>query len=261
METEKYLNDFYTRINEDERLDSRHGQIEFISTTHYIDKYLSKGMRILEVGAGTGRYSLHYAQQGYWVDSIELVQKNIDVFEKKITNGISLEVLQGNATDLSIYEDNAFDITLVLGPLYHLFSDHDKNSAISEAIRVTKPGGKLFFAYITHDAVIIHWGLVGGNFGKGVESGILSSSFECISSPKDVFEMFYVHEFDKLMTNYEVNHLHSVATDGLAEQFSDKLDAFDDKTFESWIKYHLTVCERKDLIGYSNHVLHISSKR
>ncbi len=260
METDRYLNEFYNRINEDERLQSRHGQLEFISTTHYIDKYLEEGMRILEVGAGTGRYSIHYAKQGYNVDSVELIQKNIDIFKDKITDTIPITLRQGNAMDLSMYDDDSFDITLVLGPLYHLFTKEDKNKAIAEAIRVTKPNGKLFFAYIPHDAVIIHWGLVGGNFKRGVETGILTEQFECNSSPEQVFEMFYVHEFDEMMKSYNVGHLHTVATDGLAEQFSDKINDFDDKTYKQWIKYHLTVCERRELLGYSNHILYVCTK-
>ena len=66
---EKILNDFYTNIcDEDSRLikDKRH-KVEFLTTTTYIEKYLKKGDRILEVGAATGRYSLYYAKKGYKV--------------------------------------------------------------------------------------------------------------------------------------------------------------------------------------------------
>ncbi len=74
------INSFYQDgYQEDERLtkDKMH-RIEFITTTHYIDRYLKKGDRILEVGAGTGAYSLYYANKGYQVDAIELVQTNLD---------------------------------------------------------------------------------------------------------------------------------------------------------------------------------------
>ena len=52
------LNKFYNEdCDEEERLLSKHGSIEFITTTKYIDDLLKNGDRILEVGAGTGRYS------------------------------------------------------------------------------------------------------------------------------------------------------------------------------------------------------------
>lgn len=61
-----YITNYYQNlIEEDGRLfkDNKH-KTEFILTTDYIDKYLQKGMRILELGAGTGAYSLYYAKQG-----------------------------------------------------------------------------------------------------------------------------------------------------------------------------------------------------
>ncbi len=75
METEKYLIYYYNIKDEHYRLSSRYGMIEYITTMKYIEKYLKKGMRILEIGAGTGRYSHSLAQQGYMVDAIELVKK------------------------------------------------------------------------------------------------------------------------------------------------------------------------------------------
>jgi ubiquinone/menaquinone biosynthesis C-methylase UbiE len=65
MEELKYLTEYYSNYNEDGRLASRHGQVEFLTTMKYINKYLKKGMRVLEVGSGTGRYSLAIADKGF----------------------------------------------------------------------------------------------------------------------------------------------------------------------------------------------------
>ena len=65
MKTTEYLQNFYQNGAEEQRLTTRQGQVEFIITTDYIDKYLKLGNRILEVGCGTGRYSLYYARKGY----------------------------------------------------------------------------------------------------------------------------------------------------------------------------------------------------
>ena len=84
MENE-FLNDYYSNYDEEGRLLSRHGSVEFLTTTRYIDKYLSKGMKILEVGAGTGRYSLNYARKGYQVEAIEpLLQSLASTFHPLI---------------------------------------------------------------------------------------------------------------------------------------------------------------------------------
>lgn len=76
-EVEKIINKYYNNYDEDSRLikDKAHS-IEYITTTKYIGKYLKEGDRILEVGAGTGRYSINYAKNGYRVDSVENEVKN-----------------------------------------------------------------------------------------------------------------------------------------------------------------------------------------
>lgn len=83
MEVMKELAEYYGNYDEDNRLRSRHGMVEFLTTMRYVDNYLRPGMGILEIGAGTGRYSHALAQRGYAVDAVELVQHNIDVFREK----------------------------------------------------------------------------------------------------------------------------------------------------------------------------------
>ena len=153
---EEILEKYYENRKEDKRLikDKAH-QVEFLTTTRYVDRYLKKGDKILEIGAGTGRYSIHYAKKGYEVEAVELTKANIKVFQKQIEDNMKIKIRQANALNLNMYEDNTFDVTLLLGPLYHLFTKEEKEKAIEEAIRVTKPKGKIYLAYITNDAVII----------------------------------------------------------------------------------------------------------
>ena len=141
MKTNEYLTDFYNNYDEDSRLALKHGTVEFLTTMHYIEKYRKPGDRVLEIGAGTGRYSHALARQGYTVDAVELIEHNIEVFRRNTLPGENITVVRGNAMDLSAFQDNAYDITLLLGPLYHLYCKEDKQQALREAIRVTRPGG------------------------------------------------------------------------------------------------------------------------
>ena len=61
--------------------------------------------------------------------------------KSKIEEGMCVKAVQGNAMDLSLFEDNTFDMALLFGPMYHLFTFEDKLKALNEAKRVVKPGG------------------------------------------------------------------------------------------------------------------------
>jgi len=258
-EVEEILNNYYNNYDEESRLikDKAH-RIEYITTTKYIEKYLKSGDKILEIGAGTGRYAINYAQKGYRVDAVELVSKNLEVLKSKITDEMHIKAIQGNCLNLNMYNNDTFDITLVLGPLYHLYNEKDIKQAIKEAIRVTKKGGKIFIAYITDDSVIFSYGVRKGNLKKLKE--VCNEKWDLAKIKEEIFATFKVEEFDKLISDYRVKELENIATDGIAANMAEYINDFEDEEFEIFVDYHLKNCDRKDLIGYSSHVLKIIEK-
>ena len=257
---DKILKTYYNQYDEENRFKkSNHNKLEFITTTNYIEKYLKKKDKILEVGAGTGAYSLYYAKQGYDVTAVELVEKNIEKLKQGIEKNMNIKVQQGNAVDLSIFEDETFDMTLVLGPMYHLFTKEEQEKAIAEAIRVTKKGGLIYFAYITNDAVVLRALLMEHKLLEYREKH--DKEFKLDNSPEEVFYLFLIKDFEEIMKHTNTICLHEVATDGIAQAMQMYIDQLSEAEFEEWIKYHLATCERKDLMGYSSHILHICQKK
>jgi len=258
-ERENIINNFYQNYDEENRLvrDNVHN-IEFLVTKEYIEKYLKENDKILEVGAGTGRYSLYYAGKGYDVTSIEFVQHNLDILKSKITEKMKIDAQQGDAVDLSRFEDNTFDVTLVLGPLYHLSKDEEIRKAISEAVRVTKKDGVVMFAYLTSDGVFADWGV--DHLLDGYPNDF-DESFKLTRYPEGIFEPFYISEFKEIMSKFNIEYLHNVATDGIARMIKDKINNLSEEEFKVWTKYQLSVCEREDLQGYSCHMLYICKKK
>ena len=259
MNRKDILDNYYSNTDEDSRLikDKRHN-VEFFITKEYINKYLKKGMKILEVGAGTGRYSLYYASLGYDVTSVEYVKHNLDILKSKITIDMQINPVLGDAINLSQFSDDTFDMTLVLGPLYHLYEDSDIKKAISEAIRVTKKDGVIMIAFITSDGVFADWGINHLLDGKPND---FDENFKLIRYPEGVFAPFYIEEFENIMKEYPVTFLHEVATDGIAKILAEKINNFTKEEFEVWLKYQLSICERRDLQGFSQHMLYICKKK
>lgn len=263
METNQYLIDLYNHYDEDSRLASKHGSIEFLTTMHYIGKYIKPGGRVLEIGAATGRYSHALAQRGYAVDAVELVGHNIDIFRQNTQPGENITITQGNALDLSAFPDNQYDITLLLGPLYHLYNEEDKRQALSEAIRVTKQGGVVFAAYVISDGCLLDEGFKRGNINVSeyIDKGLLDpQTFAARSEPKDLFELVRKEDIDKLMSAFPVTRLHYIASDGCALFMREAVDAMNQEQFELYLKYHLATCEREDLLGITSHAVDIFRK-
>ena len=142
-----FLEDFYNEYDEDGRLEnSRLGKVEYLTTHRYIDSLLTADCKIAEIGAGTGRYSVTLAKEGYDVTAVELVQHNLDILQNKLDGSESIKTYLGNALNLNMLKNNTYDITLLLGPMYHLYSEEDKVTALKESLRITKPGGHILVA-------------------------------------------------------------------------------------------------------------------
>ena len=263
METNQFLIDLYNHYDEDGRLASKHGSVEFFTTMRYVETYIKPGDRVLEIGAATGRYSHALARKGYAVDAVELVEHNIEIFRQNTGPDETVAVTQGNALDLSAFPDGKYDITLLLGPLYHLYNSDDKRQALREAIRVTKQGGVIFAAYVISDGCLLDEGFNRNivDVAEYIKTGLVDPvTFAAKSEPKDLFELVRKEDIDDVMSVFPVARLHYVASDGLARFMRETLDAMDDDTFELYLKYHFATCERQDFVGVTSHAIDIFRK-
>ena len=261
METLKILTQFYSNYDEEGRLLSRNGSVEYLTTMRYIEKYLRPGMRILEIGAATGRYAHTLARMGYTVDAVELVQHNIDIFNTLTQPGEQITIRQGDARDLSFLPDESYDMVLLLGPMYHLFAVADQHTALSEALRVTKTGGILMAAYCGNEATMVQY-----CFGRGMlkeekyQKLVDPVTFKASSDPAELFELYRREDIDALMADFQTTRLHYVGTDMATHYMRSVVDEMDEDLFEMYLRYHFVICERADCVGVSHHILDIHRK-
>ena len=261
MDAAEAIRAFYEQYDEENRLLSRHGQVEFLTTMRYIERCLFPGARILEIGAGTGRYSHTLARMGYQVEAVEPVPHNIDIFRSKTEPGENVTVRQGDATELAFFTDDLFDVTLLLGPMYHLFTKDAQRKALREAVRVTKPGGVIMTSYCMTDPSILAYGFIKGHVHELLKKELLDPvSFSARSTPEEVFVLYRTEDIEALRSELPVHPLRLIATDGFTNHMRETVDAMDDETFRVYLNYHFAVCERSDLIGISHHTLDIFRK-
>ena len=104
-----------------------------------------------------------------------------------------------------------------------------------------------------------HWTLMGDHLINGYPNDF-DDNYKMTRYPQGVFAPFYISEFKNIMSKFNVELLHNIATDGFTRHVKDKIDSLSKEEFEVWMKYHLSTCEREDLQGYSNNMLYICKK-
>lgn len=249
---------YYNKFNEDKRLTRRHGIVEFNTSIHYILKYLGGEVKkVLDVGAGTGKYSGYLYDKGYDVTSVELVKHNLMTIKKNYPH---IPSYIGNALDLSRFDDNSFDAVILFGPMYHLISDDDKVRALLEAKRVVKNGGFIFISYYMNDYAIFKHGFLDRNILDSINNGLVDDIFKIVSRPEDLYSFVRLEDINKFKDLAYLKRIKIISQDGLTDYFRRDINNLSDEEFELYLKYHLSICEREEFLGSSSHVLDILKK-
>lgn len=252
------LEKYYNKFNEDKRLLSRHGQVEFFVAMEYIKKYTADktGLNIIDIGAGTGRYSVALEELGHKLTAVELVNKNVSQIKLKSKTIIAK---QGNALNLK-FKDESFDVALLFGPTYHLFTHEDKLKAINEAKRVLKKGGLLFIMYLTNEYAFISYAIKEGNLQKVIKDNKLDCNFNCVTSPDDLYSYVRLEEINKLKDDAEMKRVQIIGVDGATDYIRPYINKLSEEDFEIYKSYQLSICERPELLGASSHIMDILQK-
>ena len=252
---------FYAQYDEDGRLSrTRHGQLEYDITMTYIHRYAARGSRVLEVGAGTGRYSIALAKEGMDVTAVELVESNLAVLRENSRGMENITSYQGNATDLSRFADDSFDVTLFFGPMYHLYEAEEVDRAINEALRVTKPGGVILFAFLSVFA-IMYANYFYGKWTAGQKENF-TDDYQVKHFKEQLFTGYDVTEFEGLFQDKPVDWLATTGVDGLLEPIEERPDfSLSDEDFRALAEWYLAFSEKRELLGATSHLLYICRKR
>lgn len=252
------LEKYYNKFNEDKRLLSRHGQVEFFVANHYINQVIAgrKKLDIIDIGAGTGRYSVLLSEMGHNVTAVELVNKNVSQIKLKSKKVIAK---QGTALNLK-FKDESFDIALLFGPTYHLFSHEDKLKAILEAKRVLKKGGTLLVMYLTNEYAVITYAFKEGNLQRVLKENKLDENFNCLTREEDLYSYVRIEEINKLKDDAGLKRIKIIGVDGATDYIRPYINKLSSEDFEIYKKYQLSICERPELLGASSHIMDILEK-
>ena len=251
------LDRYYNKFNEDKRLSTRRGRVEFITNLQYIQRYVEKGGKILDVGAGTGRYSFALTEMGYEVEAVELVKHNLRVIQEKNSQ---IKAYLGNAIDLSFLEENTYDAVLLFGPIYHLKSREEQFEAIEEAKRVLKNNGVIFISYCMNEYAVISHGFLNNYILGAIKEGKVDQSFHILEEGNQLYDYVRLEDINEINKKTGLKRVKIIASDGASSYIKKELNKMDEEVFQLFLAYHLSICEREDLLGASTHLLDILKK-
>lgn len=271
------IEEHYNKFNEDKRLLSRHGQVEHIITLKYIYEMIdvmkakraaltgsdsgssisNERISILDIGAGTGAYSVPLAEDGYDVSAVELVKHNLMRMKQKCDK---IKAKQGNALNLKKYPSDSFDIVLLFGPMYHLFTREEKLQALSEAKRVMKADGILMVAYLMNDYGIVMYALKEGHLLDCYNGYRLDEEFHCHSREEDLYEFVTLRDIDSMNAELSLKRKKIITPDGPTNFIRPELKKMSDEEFDIFVKYVKSIAERQDMIGAAAHTVDILEK-
>lgn len=256
------LEEYYNKFNEDKRLNSRHGQVEYRISMQYIHDCLPKDkkpeeIKILDIGAGTGRYSIPLFEEGYDVTAVEFVQHNLGILKQKNPD---IKAYKGNAIKLKRFANDSFDVTILFGPMYHLGSYEEKLQALREAKRVTKDGGIVLVAYCMNEYSVITYAFKEKHIMECMEKGMLDQNFHTRFTDESLYDYVRLEDIERLNADAMLHRIRILSPDGAANYIRPFLNALSEEEFEMFVQYQKTVCERADLLGAGAHIVDILQK-
>ena len=147
-----YVAAFYDALGEREW--DRHdaswaARFSFALHTHYVRAVVRPGDRVLEIGAGPGRFTIELAHLGAHIHVADLSSRQPALNAERVAQaGCEASVVarsQLDVADLSSLGDARFDAVVCYGgPLSYLMDRAERG--VAELVRVTRPGGHVLLS-------------------------------------------------------------------------------------------------------------------
>ncbi len=238
---------------------------EFGITCRVLAQHIRPGDRVLDMGGGPGRYSLHLAGQGCEVTLADLSPGNVAFAAQKAEEaGLPLRTLCADARNPTGLEGETFDHVLLMGPLYHLTEEEDRRKAVQACLRLLRPGGTLFAAFISSYAAT--WDLYAryptlvlqADQRKFLDLLVQDQSY----TGHSFTQSYFIRPADVLpfFAPFPLEKLRLVGCESFLALRDLELGALPPDVREAWLEVAAEVCEREDLLSMSEHLLYVGRK-
>jgi ubiquinone/menaquinone biosynthesis C-methylase UbiE len=260
------VQDYYDRHRLEEWQRLEHHRTELAVTLRALRDHLPPPPgAIVDIGGGPGRYAIALTKWGYAVTLVD-VSAGCLAFaaERAAEADVELhEMLEADALDLAAISDASYDAALLLGPLYHLLRHGERKRAVEETLRVLKPRGRIFSAFITRFAPFRYavreapeWILREPDYARSVlETGIHDRR-------QGLPPLYFAHpdEVRPLMEGCGLRTLSMVGCEGVASGQEEAINQLEGEAWQAWVELNYRLGQEPTLFGAAEHLLHVGEK-
>ena len=237
---------------------------------HYLRRFVTSGDRVLEVGAGPGRFTIELAALGARIVVADISLGQLERNRAKVAEAGAEHAVEARVVadivDLSQFPDGAFDAVVCYGgPLSYVLERAD--DAIAELLRATKPGGAVLLSVMSlvgaaslglesviHDAKAFGVAAV----DEVIRTGDLPSEF---SGGHLRMHMFRWSELERLLSRHGARILAASASSIGPVRDQELLDSLDASQREALIRWEIELGSEPGAIDTGAHIIAVVEKR
>jgi SAM-dependent methyltransferase len=259
---------YYNNDPERERSRLERHQLEADLTWRYLSQYLPARGSILEVGAATGWYTMELARRGYNITAVDMSAGLLEGCRQSLAEaGLEKQVrlVLADARDLHGVSKQDFDVSLMMGPLYHLVEEADRRLALKQVYDRLRPGGLQFSTFISR------FGLVGDMMKRDPgwieKSGVVRSVLERGKDPEDHprggFRGYFAVP-SEILPLHESTGFETLTLAGIEPAISAEDESYNSLEGEQrqlWLELLYQISAEPSILGASRHLLYIGKKK
>ena len=245
-------------------------RVAFRIHLHYLHDNIRAGDKVLDIGAGAGRFTVEIAKLGATITVADISSEQLRLNAEHVADAgyatLVTDRLVADVRDLSAFADGSFDAVVCYGgPLSYVVGHTDE--AMAELVRVTRPGGRLLLSVMSKFGTL-------RAFAPGVASEIEEFGLD---ETREIFttgdlpihhsgigpmHLFHWAELGPLIQRNGGGILVASTTNfiSMADPKTCEAWAGDPEMFEVLVGWELVACAQPGLIDGGTHILVVAER-